>query len=208
MTSMSVGALLHQAFEVLDRLVALAELLEAEPDLDVGALPDRRVVGDAVEDLDRPVDPLQALEDVGERDEREGVIRVEIERKAQIDDGRELVALLVAGRAEPVEDLGGALLRARHERHERLAGLQLQQGVADDRMTGQQPFERGIRGERRILAPAARFEARIGVDDPQGRSSPRRRRPSAAARPRPCCRPRPRSDRRDSRGRRCRCARP
>jgi hypothetical protein len=54
---------------VLDRLVAFTELLEAEPDLDVGALPDRRVVGDAVEDLDRAVDPLQALEDVGERDE-------------------------------------------------------------------------------------------------------------------------------------------
>ena len=78
---------------------------------------------DAGEDLVRPVELLQALEDVGERDEGERVLGVEVEREAQIDDRRQLVALAVAGGAEPVEDLGGALLRSADDERQRVRPL-------------------------------------------------------------------------------------
>ena len=54
---------------------------------------------------------LQPLIDVAEGDERETVIRIEIEPEAQVDDGGQFVALRVADDAEAVEQLGRSVLR-------------------------------------------------------------------------------------------------
>ena len=143
-----VGALLRQRFEVFDRFLAASELLQPQADLDVGAWPHRRGLGDAVVDLDGALGLLQALQHVGEGHEREGVLRVEIQRETQVHDGRQLIALLPARRAEAVEHLCGPVLRRGRERTEGLAGAQLLERVAHDRMAGHEVFVGLVRRDR------------------------------------------------------------
>ena len=105
----------------------------------------RRILGNAREDLVGAVILLEALIDVAEGDERQAVIRIEIEAEAQIDDRRQFVALRVADDAETVEQLGRAVLSGRNDRRQRLAGLEGLDRGADDRMTRQRRRRRSGR---------------------------------------------------------------
>ena len=97
--------------EPLLGLVGAIELIEIAGELDLGVARQRRRRRHALVDLDREVGFLQRLVEVGERQQRHGVRRLEIKRELQIDQ-RQILAAAAADRgAEPVERLGGAGLR-------------------------------------------------------------------------------------------------
>src|SRR5829696_5493219 len=163
-----VGTLVHERLEVLHGLLAAVELLEVKANLDVGARAHRRPLRDPAQDRDGLLELLQPLEDVGECDERECVVGVQVEGEPQVVDGRELVALRVAGRPEAIEHLGGSVLGRGDDGRERLAGLDLRHGVEDHRMTRQDGLESGVDLEGLVpLAPAGK-QAAVGVHDAQG----------------------------------------
>ena len=111
---------------------------------------------------------LHPVERVGEGQAGKGVFGGEIECKAKIDHGGQLVALGRSCRAEPVEHLAGALLSGVDEAGQRLACLQLVEGVTHDRVARQQLIEGGIGLDGEVRTAGLRFEPGIGIDDAQG----------------------------------------
>ena len=94
--------------------------------------------GDTIVHLDRKLGLLERLVEVGKRQQRHRVRRLEIERELQIDQ-RQIFAAAAADRsAKPVKRFGGAGLRRIGERRQFVAGgdfLHLLRRSPDDRAT-------------------------------------------------------------------------
>ena len=71
-----------------------------------------------------------------------------MQRKAQIDDRGQLVALPHARRPQPVKHLARARYRRAHQRLKRLVGLDPRDRIDDHGMARQQVVEGAIGGQR------------------------------------------------------------
>ncbi len=173
--------------EPLLGLVGAIERIEIGGDLDVRVAPQRRRRRNAVVYLDRQLGLLERLVEVGERQQRHRVRRLEIERKLQIDQ-RQIFAAAASDRgAEAVQRFGGAGLRGIDQRRQFLAGRDFLHFLHDHRMIGHRFIELLIDLERVILAAVARQEAAIGFDGAQRRRSRPCRRAHSAGRHPSCC---------------------
>ena len=94
---------------------------EIDGDLDVGVAAQRQVLGDPLINLDRQRVVLLALVDVREREQREPMLRHQIERELQIDETDVVAAPASERGAEAVEHLGGAGLGGIDERRQFVA---------------------------------------------------------------------------------------
>ena len=111
MASRSCRVARDQLFEQRLRLVGALERVEIDRELDLGVALERRGRRDALVDLDRELRLLHRLVEIGERQQRQRVVRREIERELQIDEPEVLAAAPAERRTEAVEHLGGAGLR-------------------------------------------------------------------------------------------------
>ena len=153
---------------MLERLVALAHLLQVQADLDVGVELERRGRGDLRVGLVGALGLLHPVERVGQRQPGERVVGGEVERQPQVDHRGQFVALRRARGAQPVQHLGGALLGVADQPGERLAVLELVEGVAHQRVARRELVEVGIGLDRQVGAAEARLDPGVGVDDAQG----------------------------------------
>src|SRR5262249_14591505 len=153
-----------QLLEPLLRLVGAIELVEVDRHLDLGVAPQRRVLGQLLIDLERERRLLQVLVKIGEREQRERLLGIEIDGKLQVDEREVLAALAPERGAETVEQFGGAGLGRLDERRKLLAGLEAVDRLDDERMTRQHLLEGAKHLERLVLVLGAREPAAIGLN--------------------------------------------
>ena len=136
------------------RLGAALQPLQRVRHLDLGADVQRRVGRHPLVEQDRVLAALHPLEDVGQRDQRHLVVRVEMDRQPQVDDRRHLVALAVAGRAQRVEHLGRARGDGGRGARGPLAGLERRDPRLGDGVARHLLQEGLVDGDRLLEAPA------------------------------------------------------
>ena len=110
-------------------------------------------------DLDRELGLLQRFIKVGEREQRERVLRREIKRELQIDEAEILAAAPSERRAEAVKRFGRAGLRIVDQRRQFLAGADFFHFAGDQRMARQRLVE-GFENLERFVLLALRERAR------------------------------------------------
>src|SRR5581483_3951177 len=124
----------YHALENLDRLVAAVGTVEISGELDLRIALQRRVRGNAFIDLDRHLRLLHRFIEIGEREQCQRMIGLEVERKLQIDQ-REILATAARQRGtDAVKRLGRTGLRRINQRRQLLAGLGVAQALLDQRM--------------------------------------------------------------------------
>ena len=164
---MSVGLSAISLLQALLGLVGAVERVEIDRQLDLGVAPQRRTRRHALVDLDRELRLLHLLVEIGERQQRERLVRREIERELQIDEAEVLAAAAAERGAEAVEHLGGAGLRRVDQRRQLLARLEAVHRLDDQRMARQLLVERLEDLQRLVLAAVARQPGAIGLDEAQ-----------------------------------------
>ena len=102
--------------------------------LDRGVAVQRRCGRDALVDFDRELRLLQRFVKIGEREQRERVVRREVQRELQVDEAEILAAAAAERGAEPVQHFGGAGLSRSHKRRQLFALLQFLHRREHDRM--------------------------------------------------------------------------
>src|SRR6185437_15029596 len=107
---------------------------EIERALDFGVALERRVRGDAVISFDRKLRLLHRFIKVGEREKRERMARLEVNRKLEIDEADVLAALAAERSAKTEQRFRSSRGGRFHHQGERLAGVQLLHRLIDERM--------------------------------------------------------------------------
>ena len=169
MASMSFGASDGDALQDLDRLVAAVGGVEIGGKLDLRVALERRTGRHALVDLDRHLGLLHGLIEIGERQQRQRMIGLQVERELQIDQRQVLAAAAGQRGADAVQRLGRAGLRRIDQRRQLLAGLGVAQPFLHQRMPRQLLVERFVNAGRRRAILVARQPARIGVGHAQHR---------------------------------------
>ena len=167
MASMSLGSSVVTVLQDLDRLVAAVGGVEIGGELDLRIALQRRTRRHALIDLDRHCRLLHGLIEIGERQQRQRMIGLQIKRELQIDQRQILAAAAGQRRADAVQRLGGTGLRRLDQRRQLLAGLHLAQAFLHQRMPRQLLVERLVDAGRRRRVLVARQPARIGVGNAQ-----------------------------------------
>ena len=145
-------------------LVGALERVEIDRQLDLGVAAQRRIRRHALIDLDRELRLLHLLVEVGEREQRQRMVRREIERELQIDEAEVLAAAAAERRAEAVEHLGGAgLRRCRRAAAARRPRLEIVHRVDDQRMARQHLVERLVDLQRLFLVADCATAAAVGL---------------------------------------------
>ena len=111
MASMSLGSSVGDVLQDLDRLVAAVGGVEIGGELDLRVALQRRIGRHPLIDLDRHRRLLHRLIEIGERQQRQRMVGLQIERELQIDQRQILAAAAGQRRADAVQRLGGAGLR-------------------------------------------------------------------------------------------------
>ena len=167
MASRSFGSLRDHVLQDLDRLVAAVGRIEIGRELDLRVALQRRTRRHALIDLDRHLRLLHRLVEIGERQQRQRMVRLQIERELQIDQREVLAAAAGQRRADAVERLGRASLRRIDQRRQLLAGLGLAQAFLHQRMTRELLVEGLVDRGRLGLILVAGQPVRIGFGDAQ-----------------------------------------
>ena len=137
MASISFGASGGDILQDLDRLVAAVGGVEIGGELDLRIALQRRTGRHALIDLDRHLRLLHQLVEIGERQQRQRMIGLQIQRELQIDQRQILAAAAGQRCADAVQRLGRAGLRRIDQRRQLLAGLGLAQAFLHQRMPRQ-----------------------------------------------------------------------
>ncbi|MGY3108927.1 hypothetical protein ACVWW7_005554 [Bradyrhizobium sp. LM6.9] len=162
-----LGILSGDTLEDLDRLVGAVGGIQIDGELDLRVALERRGRRHPLIDLDRHLRPLHRFIEIGEREQRQGMAGLEVERELEIDQRQILAAAAGQRGANAVERFGGAGLRGIGQRRHLLAGLGLAQAFHDQRMAGELLVERLVDGGRGGRVLVARQPARIGLGDTQ-----------------------------------------
>ena len=153
MASISFGVFGGDALQDLDRLVAAVGGVEIGGKLDLRVALERRTRRHALVDLDRHLRLLHGLIEIGERQQRQRMIGLQIERELQIDQRQILAAAAGQRGADAVQRLGRAGLRRIDQRRQLLAGLGVAQAFLHQRMPRQLLVERFVDAGRRRARP-------------------------------------------------------
>ncbi len=156
-----------QLLEIGLRLVGLVQAVEVERHLDLGIARERRVQRHALIDLVGELRLLHRLVEVAKREQRERMLRHQIERELQIDQPEILAAAAAERGAEPIEHLGRPGLRGIDHDRQLLASVDVVDCLDDQRMARQRLLECREHLQRVSVVALAGEEAAIALHHPQ-----------------------------------------
>ena len=165
MASMSLASPPVTSLRILIASLAAVGGVEIGGELDLRVALQRRVRRHALVDLDRHLRLLHGLVEIGERQQRQRMVGLQIQRELQIDQRQILAAARVSAALMPQQRLGGAGLR-----HESTSGGSFLPALVSRRAFQHQRMPRQLLVER-LVDRGARQPASLLRDDQRAYSS-------------------------------------